>query len=567
MKFHAVVYRLFLLTLMVTIATPCFAEIIPASRKISWDPGIPGGIPVRSTIGANVQSYGAVGDGIADDTNAIRNAISACPENQVVYFPAGIYRITGSISINKSIVLRGAGQTSKIIFDSTSSTVIRFGTTDIDNTPVNLTGGYSKGSTSLTVQSAANFSVGDYILITQLDDTSLINQGDATWFKRSGRSMGQIVRITAINGNTLTINRGLYYNYSLTFDPEVELVVDPGEMLEYAGIENLYISRAQEDGMGTIIYMINCAYCWVKGVETNKVSGRHIQLQRCYGCVIRDSYVHHAFNYFSGANAYGISVSYYSSDCLVENNITYYLNVGIVLENTGGGNVISYNYCDCTRLASAIDWQIGDIGTHASHNYMDLLEGNQITHFIVDNVHGSSSHLTALRNYTDLIQPCDNVGSNITGFEIQANTLYTNIVGNVIGSPSITGIYELNGTTSCSVPSAFKIGYYGGGCSGGWDSRVSATMLRHGNFDYMTNSTHWDESISDHNIPASYYLDSEPSWWDDLGTNRPWPSIGPDIPGYVNDIPAKDRFYEVYGGGSEGDDTTIPSHPENLTIF
>jgi hypothetical protein len=52
----------------------------------------------------NVKSYGAVGDGIADDTVAIQSAISASlsPNNkysdrQIVYFPAGTYRITNTL--------------------------------------------------------------------------------------------------------------------------------------------------------------------------------------------------------------------------------------------------------------------------------------------------------------------------------------------------------------------------------------------------------------------------------------------------------------------------------------
>ena len=72
----------------------------------------------------------------------------------------------------------------------------------------------------------------------------------------------------------------------------------------------------------------------------------------------------------------------------------------------------------------------------------------------------------------------------------------------------------------------------------GLDPKVKATLLRHGNYDYMTRSTIWDPSIADHNLPASMYLTSKPSWFGDL----PWPPIGPDVPGLVNTIPAQVRF-------------------------
>ncbi|MGN1099191.1 MAG: glycosyl hydrolase family 28-related protein, partial [Christensenellales bacterium] len=45
----------------------------------------------------NVKDYGAVGDGVADDTQAIENTISAMvfgPRTGVIYFPAGKYRVT-----------------------------------------------------------------------------------------------------------------------------------------------------------------------------------------------------------------------------------------------------------------------------------------------------------------------------------------------------------------------------------------------------------------------------------------------------------------------------------------
>ncbi len=45
----------------------------------------------------NVRDYGAVGDGIADDTEAIQRAADAAqnsPDTRTVYLPAGIYRLT-----------------------------------------------------------------------------------------------------------------------------------------------------------------------------------------------------------------------------------------------------------------------------------------------------------------------------------------------------------------------------------------------------------------------------------------------------------------------------------------
>ncbi|MEM7010910.1 MAG: glycosyl hydrolase family 28-related protein [Verrucomicrobiota bacterium] len=59
--------------------------------------------------------YGAVGDGVHDDTEAIRRAFeendNRVPiEYQTVYFPAGTYLITDSIRFSRFMVVRGAGR-------------------------------------------------------------------------------------------------------------------------------------------------------------------------------------------------------------------------------------------------------------------------------------------------------------------------------------------------------------------------------------------------------------------------------------------------------------------------
>jgi len=55
---------------------------------------------------ANVQDYGAVGDGIADDTQAIQNAINAAGK---VYLPAGTYKITAPLYMDSGVQLIGQG--------------------------------------------------------------------------------------------------------------------------------------------------------------------------------------------------------------------------------------------------------------------------------------------------------------------------------------------------------------------------------------------------------------------------------------------------------------------------
>lgn len=70
------------------------------------------------TVSANVKEFGAVGDGVANDTVAIQNAVDSF-NNQGgrLTFPKGTYLITGPITITgKALTVVGEGSSSSIIY-------------------------------------------------------------------------------------------------------------------------------------------------------------------------------------------------------------------------------------------------------------------------------------------------------------------------------------------------------------------------------------------------------------------------------------------------------------------
>src|SRR6266542_3085078 len=80
-------------------------------RITTWNPGIEGGIPSRTVIyaTANAATYG---NGVTDATAYLQGLFDACPSGQVVYLPAGRYKISSRLVVTKSIVIRGAGPNS-----------------------------------------------------------------------------------------------------------------------------------------------------------------------------------------------------------------------------------------------------------------------------------------------------------------------------------------------------------------------------------------------------------------------------------------------------------------------
>jgi hypothetical protein len=157
---------------------------------------------------------------------------------------------------------------------------------------------------------------------------------------------------------------------------------------------------------------------------------------------------------------------------------------------------------------------------------MNLFEGNRGVKLNFDNYWGSSSHNTAFRNWIERRSdpPDDYISSGIWAVDIQANSHYQNIVGNIIGYPGCNG-------------TIWRFGYT---CPSGGENDPAAeiTLIRHGNYDYVTETTQWDSNISDRNLPNSLYLSSKPSFFGSL----PWPPFGPDLSPITNDLPAQLRF-------------------------
>lgn len=78
-------------------------------------------------IFTNVKSpqFGAVGDGVVDDTTALQNALN---QSNIVFFPAGTYRTTSKLTVPVGTSLWGAGSAgSKIFLDHATADCLEYG--------------------------------------------------------------------------------------------------------------------------------------------------------------------------------------------------------------------------------------------------------------------------------------------------------------------------------------------------------------------------------------------------------------------------------------------------------
>ncbi|MCY3024547.1 MAG: glycosyl hydrolase family 28-related protein, partial [Planctomycetota bacterium] len=83
----------------------------PTIPVLNWEP--------RSDW-VNVKTLGAVGDGVADDTEAIQKALSGVKPGSTVYLPAGTYRITRTLTLKGPLhgtLVVGHGRDTKLVWD------------------------------------------------------------------------------------------------------------------------------------------------------------------------------------------------------------------------------------------------------------------------------------------------------------------------------------------------------------------------------------------------------------------------------------------------------------------
>lgn len=491
---------LLLVALLLGIA-PLNAQNLPASRIADWSKaGYTGEIPCITPI-VDVTTLGLKNDGITDNAAAIKTAFTNTPTPCVLYFPAGNYLFKSTIEMPSGKVLRGASpSTTKLLFnmpatwDMVASSCIFVGVRyDYENPagpnhgPDNsayfssVTSGSNKGSTTLTLSSASAIVVGKYAELRQNNDSSVMNTGVVAWNEPWAiNTVGQVFKVTAKNGNTITIDRPLHMDFKTSKNVRVRTM----ETVSEAGIENLYIERQNNvSGYPSNIQMRFAVNCWVRNVESVNCISKHIEMYTCANVEVRDSYFRGAWR-TDGGYGYGIVCSSISGDNLIENNIVKGLRHALIMGTGANGNVYAYNYSDDNNT---------DMPIHGHYCFMNLFEGN-----IVGNV-----------RCTDWWGPAG-----------PGNTYFRN---RIRGSLSVEDNSHNQNLLGNEVPSSVYV-----------QSGVNGTLL-HGN--NTSGSVSYDPSYGT-TLSNSFYLSSKPAFF---GTTA-WPSIGPANTYNSGSIPARDRF-------------------------
>jgi len=355
----------------------------------------------------SVMEFGAVGDGIADDTAAFENAIAAATSGAIT-IPEGRFKITRVLYIRKSnIVLRGAGPTlTTLVFPYHLTELLGPppGTPGLEswswgggliwvegeeNTTklADVTANATRGSKILTVSSTAGLAVGQMIRLTMTDpDGSLGRHIHADQLDAHPTLVGRrLVRfpskITAISGNEITLERPLRHDVKTHWSPEIRSF---SGQLEEVGLEGFsmefptrqYNGHYNEDGFNGI-WMDNVTNSWVRDINVHNFENG-IMIERSIFSTVDNvtltaDEANRRFdsgNYFTGHH--GIQLRR-SDDCMVSNfsipTRTYH---DLTVEDTTGcvymkGSGVDLNFDHHTYLPHENLFTEIDIGDGTRH--------------------------------------------------------------------------------------------------------------------------------------------------------------------------------------------------------
>jgi hypothetical protein len=596
-------------------------DLLPPDRATTWKPGVTynGGIPPRLTLCATLSPVG----GSNDDTAQIQHAVDACPAGQAVKLKAGTFHIGDPVQITKSnVTLRGSGPGVTTLVSTGNgdqNSVILAGTLWyrwIDGRP--LTADAVKDATSVTVSNASGLAPGELVVVdetydpnltvythpSQLQNGEYLGWGECRCYHQGGdcrtdsgtncpliadwtpqkamnqsRPIGQAMEIASVSGSTVTFTTPFHSTYRVSQSAHLARFgkndnVTSTKVVTGVGIEDLTVDRATGGDFNAPVSFNVAAHSWARHIEVAHSTAVNVLFSSAFQCELRDSYVHETTNPSEGGAGYGIGVDSYSADNLVENDISWAFNKVMVMRDSGGGNVIAYNYMQDSYGQDYPTFpEAGLNAAHMATSHHELFEGNESHNFGSDATWGNTIYITALRNHLTglriahtgvLAQLVDSSGRH--AIDITEGDQWFSFLGNVLGCSAQHTCASM-GDTACEC--ANLDAPMPGGDTGqtSWqydptqDSNTDArmwqlmhagvlaqtTLLRQGNFDWATQQQHWpgvggtgtpDQTPSPvPTIPSSLYLRSKPAF---MGDN-PWPWVDPST-GATYVLPARVRF-------------------------
>jgi hypothetical protein len=500
-----------------------WSGVLNASRATDWSQaGVSGGIPSGSwsQCGPTIAAYGSSGTPASPVTiiNALKHTgtgYTACGANTYVLLGAGTFYLNGGI-VNKGISnveLRGMGadQTFLIFKGVTicaggaSQCSVSFEDNNGEypggvNSAAQWTAGYSKGSTTITVNNAAvlNITPNQTMLVLDQADTgysgnsaaaggsgttgSAVDNGGyfvcADGYNPSGpkgcsyndpngggarahRWQEETVVVTACSPScsnagptTLTISTPLIHpNWSSGRSPEAWAI----QANSNVGLKDFSVDMAAIPlGMGHYgVNFNNIHDFWAQGLRVMNGPQGGITMNNVARGTVESNYIYNSGQSSNGvdpnpADPSGIGLT--GESVLIQNNIVQWTRDALYMANSSAGNVWGYNLVVNCFESNGDTWPCLYDG-HSAGSDFNLWEGNVADQMAQDQTHGGHMSETFFRNFVTGWESCSNGNcgplpaaktANVDAMQPLSFNRYMNAVGNVLGTH---GVHDIAGAT------------------------------------------------------------------------------------------------------------------------
>jgi len=444
-----------------------------------------------------------------------------------------------------------------------------------------------QGAFSVTIAHGSGFATGQFVMLDELSGASWrptpagfpqaaeVWQGDRvawnihkpsqpgddpiaaeSWFSRTDRPIVEIKEIASVSGNTITFTSPLSISYRTSLKAQLTRYSRSGSQstgnsihVVNAGVENLTLVGGAD---GEIRFEC-AAYSWAKNIEVTQWIGEGVAIDNSFRVEIRDSYIHTGSWPEPGGGGYAISFASGSSEALIENNIVIDANKVMVMRSSGTGSVVGYNYTDDGWIYGTENWvEVGINASHMAGPHHVLFEGNYSFNADSDYTHGNAIYLTFFRNWLTGQRRDFTDDSNPRAVGLAYGSWWDSFIGNILGrSGHMAGWHYTDPAMSCDAKGnncagnnanwrnsdIWKLGYDPERWGMRPDPRTLSTVIRDGNYDFLTNSQHWHNTAHGFALPNSMYLTSKPAFF---GADQ-WPWIDPST-GTIYTLPAKARY-------------------------
>lgn len=243
----------------------------------------------------NVQEWGAIPDGVTDDTGAIQSTINYAQTQSnpgPVYLPAGSYKISSNLAVTRGVRIFGDGMNSTIIYPSVSTTAFAVNTpqaVQISGMLINYSTAQNAGLYAITITASA----GQQNSLSVLRDVQIANANSGVQFTNADLFLMdhcfienfpnfgvQVSNAVDIDNGDSIITNSTFFEYIYTTGIGVDFLSSGGLRVENnkfgAEAYGVLLNYATDAGSS----IPNTAQLIVTGNSFDTVTSAAVQLQR-----------------------------------------------------------------------------------------------------------------------------------------------------------------------------------------------------------------------------------------------------------------------------------------------